>query len=258
MPALKQSTDCTRRYGGIRGDQELKYAITLLFQIKGTEYQTEKDASFIVPTADEFLGTVKRVNRALSKKKAGEARRASPPRHRSLLRLKRTADEAAAETKLLTFLQWILHATAAPATLFDLFTVCASIVQYALFNYLFLIEFMKNQITSTKDAFVAAKAAIAGPEFQTSFSHSLHCFLANYVPCCLPMREALSTTTLRFLENQAAIALQAPLTPVHSVEDISAIVVRAFDSLYSDAPLIQKALASPMARSLSRVGFEVC
>jgi len=258
MPTLKQSTPCTRRYGGIRGDQELKYAITLLFQIKGHEYKTDKDASFLAPTADEFLGYVKRVNQAIAKRKPTEAKRASPPKYRSLLRVRRSVGEAAAEARLLAFLRWILHAPSESTSLLELFTVCASVVQYALFNYLFLIEFMKNQITSTKDAFAAAKVSIETSEFQTSFSHHFHCFLANYVPCCLCMREPLTAAALRFLEHQASAALLAPATPVHSVEDISAIVVRAFDSLYSDAPLIQKSLASPIARSFSRGGFEVC
>ena len=68
----------------------------------------------------------------------------------------------------------------------------------------------------------------------------------------------MTATALRFFDVQVSEALQAPTTAIHAVEDISAIVVRAFDSLYADAPLIHKCLGSPVTRSLTRVGFEVC
>ncbi len=222
MPSLTRTPATRPKYSGSNAEQYLHDALTFLFYIRGTEYQSTNSA-FIIPAAEEFIGYTAFVNMQVVKS-ARKANAMPPAKHNELL-----SEHAESSSTLLEFLRWLTGCHT--QSLRNQVLICACVASQALATYAF-VKSLAVHVLVAKDKREIARAAntlLETPEFFTSVSAPFRWFLVQKVSTVSELKDELIARLHRCIgglkirkisgsETQMGVAISKSFLSVCSAE----------------------------------------
>ena len=251
MPGLKRSETRRSKYG-TRNHHDLVFAVNLLLQMKGTEFQT-KTPEFVIPTAEDYLGYCQTVNTQFSKTRirVNTKRRAlRAPRSVAAFGVGRHVSE-----RLTAFSCFITGGALETATPYEHFLMCASIVMEACFNYLFVIEYLKRLTQGAKNPGVDTVEALGDPTFHHAVQKLMKCYFDVYCSSAVAVKQPTTDVLYNYLNLYLVPLYKLPGTPTSNVLELAKVSMTAFDTLYTDGRFLRRQVQDPLSIVFVREGF---
>ncbi len=184
MPSLTRTPSTRPKYGGSNAEQYFQDAITFLFYIKGTEYQS-LHADFIIPSPDEFIGFAKGINIQIVKS-ARKANNMAPAKYSEFL-----LEQQESSPILHDFLRWLTGCHT--HTLRNQVLVCTCVAAQALAMYAF-VKSLAVHVLVAKDKKEIQKAAnklLETPEYVASVHAPFRWFLMQKLSTVSELKDEL-------------------------------------------------------------------
>ena len=249
MPSLKRSETRKAKYG-TRNHHDLLFALNLLLQLKGSVFQT-KTPDFLIPSAEEFLGYCQAVNTNFSKTRVRFVTKRRAPRiHRPLHGSGKPVPE-----RLTEFALFIVGGACTVATPFEHFLLCATVTMEACFNYLFVIEYLKNVTHGAKNPATETMEALNTPTFHHAIQKLMKCYFDLYCSSIVVAKQPTTDILYNYLNLYLVPLYKLPGTPTGSISELSKLSIAAFDTLYTDEKFLRKQVQEPLAHLFGKEGF---
>jgi hypothetical protein len=230
------------------------FAVNLLLQLKGAEFQT-KTPEFVIPTAENYLGYCQAVNTQFSKTRirVNTKRRAlRAPRPVASFGVGRPVSE-----RLTAFSSFITGGALETATPFEHFLTCAAIVMEASFNYLFVIEYMKRLTHGAKNPGVETVEALGEPAFHHAVQKLTKCYFDVYCSSAVAVKQPTTEVLYNYLNLYLVPLYKLPGTPTANVLELAKVSTTAFDTLYTDGRFLRRQVQDPLSIVFVREGFVI-
>ena len=249
MPSLKRSETRKAKYG-TRNHHDLLFALNLLLQLKGAAFQT-KTPDFLIPSAEEFLGYCQAVNTNFSKTRVRFVTKRRAPRIRRPL----LASAKPIPERLTAFALFIVGNAYTTTTPFEHFLLCATIVMEACFNYLFVIEYLKNVTHGAKNPATETMETMNTPTFHHAIQKLMKCYFDLYCSSIVLAKQPTTDILYNYLNLYLVPLYKLPTTPTGSIAELTKLSVHAFDTLYTDEKFLRKQIQEPLAHLFGKEGF---
>lgn len=191
MPSLKRSPNPVKKPAGLGEDQILLQAITLLFFLKGKQYQ-KKHPEFTIPSAHEFLSYCRMVSDEAFDKSRKDIAQAKYAKGASSCAKKiasaRPFSSPCGTCTYTDFLRYMI-----PSVDNNLI-LCIQTVVYALHLYLYIQAFMmmlEDGELSTVDRVRAVSQHVKQTESKRQFATCFLRFLTAHMPTVIDIRERI-------------------------------------------------------------------
>ena len=186
MASLARTSITRPKYGGNNAEQYFQDAITFLFYIKGTEYQSLQ-SDFIIPAPDEFIGFAKSINIQIVKS-ARKANNMPPAKHSEFL-----LEQQESSPILHEFLRWLTGCHT--HTLRNQLLVCICVAAQALAMYAFVKSLAVHVLVAKdkKEIQKAANTLLETPEYIASVHAPLRWFLMQKLSTVSELKDELCT-----------------------------------------------------------------
>jgi len=251
MSSLKRSETRKAKYG-TRNHHDLLFALKLLLQLKGTEFQT-KTPDFDPPSAEEFLGYCQSVNTNFSKTRARFITK------RRAVRVKRPllagSTGRTISERLTAFSLFIVRDSLSADTPFEHFLVCATIVMEACINYLFVIEYLNHVAHGAKNPAIATIDSMNTTLFHNGIQKLMKCYFDVYCSSIVVVKQPTIDILYNYLNLYLMPLYKIPELPTTNIVDLSKVSISAFGTLYTDAKFLRKQVQDPLEHICKKEGF---